>query len=676
MTITVDYPCPALDFAAAELRRAFAGRFVGDVAISARNFGLPEQGYSVSVDGGTLVIAGADTAGAMYGALDAARGFAGDGGIRIGAVSPHILRRGVKFNIPLDARTPSYSDSGDSAQENIANVWDFSFWQGFLDRMARNMFNVLSLWNLSPFPSMVNIPEYPETALPDVKRAGHVPRGSLRGTGLYSSEQEKTLVVLKKMTIEEKIGFWRKVMQYADDRCISVYLFTWNAYVYGTQYGNYGITDDPANPITKDYVRRAAEALVRTYPLLRGVGVTAGENMRPEWKTDVREDVEWIRDTYGKGVENALKDDPNRRFTLILRSHMTGAEQIEAVFSDYPHTFEMSCKYSMAHLYSVTKPRFIDGFFKSLARKTWLTLRSDDCYLLRWGDCDFVREYLSALPLSAIAGFYLGPDGIVWGKDYAPRDPQERGAYFFDRHWFSFALWGQLAYDIRRPESYFQALWEPEFGNQGYAVYEALKQASKAIPIQQRVYWHDFDFQWYPEASASYLAGEDALIFHTLDDFVRGASCPGSGYLSVGEYCDCLHCNKTPHGITPLEASGEIETACLRALDILQAVRRTPLTEDIEAMSRLGLYYAYKFRAAVSLRLYRQALREPDRQSAVAWAERSAEAWIAYSGSIARRYRPQRLGRLRNPISPDMFDDYARFDAVIAADVLNIKMQC
>ena len=31
----------------------------------------------------------------------------------------HIARRGIKFNIPLDARTPSYSDDSTSAQANI-----------------------------------------------------------------------------------------------------------------------------------------------------------------------------------------------------------------------------------------------------------------------------------------------------------------------------------------------------------------------------------------------------------------------------------------------------------------------------------------------------------------------------------------------------------------------------
>ena len=37
---------------------------------------------------------------------------------------PYLTKRGIKYNIPLDLRTPSYSDPGDAHQQNIPNVWD------------------------------------------------------------------------------------------------------------------------------------------------------------------------------------------------------------------------------------------------------------------------------------------------------------------------------------------------------------------------------------------------------------------------------------------------------------------------------------------------------------------------------------------------------------------------
>jgi hypothetical protein len=83
-------------------------------------------------------------------------------------------------------------------------------------------------------------------------------------------------------------------------------------------------------------------------------------------------------------------------------------------------------------------------------------------------------------------------------------------------------------------------------------------------------------------------------------------------------------------------------------------------------MSHLGLYYACKFRAAIYLQLWRKTGDAKWQQQAISNAQNSADNWTAYSSSMAKRYRPQRLSRLRNTVSPDMFDDCARFDVVIA----------
>ena len=67
-------------------------------------------------------------------------------------------------------------------------------------------------------------------------------------------------------------------MQYAKDRNIEFYVVTWNIFTYGVD-GKYGITDAIDNPKTVDYFRASVREMFRTYPLLRGIGLTAGENM-------------------------------------------------------------------------------------------------------------------------------------------------------------------------------------------------------------------------------------------------------------------------------------------------------------------------------------------------------------------------------------------------------------
>jgi len=60
--------------------------------------------------------------------------------------SPDVEKRGLKFNIPLDARTPSYADFGDAAQKNIATMWEMDYWKQFIDELARYRYNTISLW--------------------------------------------------------------------------------------------------------------------------------------------------------------------------------------------------------------------------------------------------------------------------------------------------------------------------------------------------------------------------------------------------------------------------------------------------------------------------------------------------------------------------------------------------
>jgi hypothetical protein len=100
-----------------------------------------------------FVIFSRDAGGAMYGGLELAEQIstAGIEGVTDTDRNPHMRMRGTKFNIPLDLRTPSYSDMSDSAQANIETVWDFEFWKAYLDKLARDRYNFVSLWNLHPF---------------------------------------------------------------------------------------------------------------------------------------------------------------------------------------------------------------------------------------------------------------------------------------------------------------------------------------------------------------------------------------------------------------------------------------------------------------------------------------------------------------------------------------------
>jgi hypothetical protein len=332
--LSTSQEAPQIDFAFAEIRRAAesvkeALPMVVEFTIDSAR--LKPQCYQITRADGRIRVIGGDANGAMYGGLDVAEA------IRLGTLadlksnerSPYIAKRGIKFNIPLDARTPSYSDAGDSAQQNIIEMWSMDFWREFLDEMARDRFNVLTLWNLHPFPSLVKVPEYPDVALADVMRTTVKLDSSysLSGKDMVRKTHLANLETLKKMPIEEKIEFWRRVMQYACDRGIEVYLFTWNIFVWGAE-GKYGITSDQSNPATIDYFRKSVRETLLTYPLLAGFGITAGENMQ-DLKGEFTNE-KWLWKTYGEGIRDVKKLQPNRSIRLIHRFHQTPTRSTSA----------------------------------------------------------------------------------------------------------------------------------------------------------------------------------------------------------------------------------------------------------------------------------------------------------------------------------------------------------
>jgi hypothetical protein len=170
------------------------------------------------------------------------------------------------------------------------------------------------------------VPKYPDVALDDVLRStvAWQENYDLQGRGFDAPEILGNLETVKRMTIDEKIEHWRQVMRYAKDRNIDFYVVTWNIFVNGTA-GKYGITDKIDNPITADYFRHSVRQMFLTYPELKGIGLTTGENM-PGASAVQKED--WAFRTYGQGVLDAAAAHPERQFTLIHRQHMTGAAAV------------------------------------------------------------------------------------------------------------------------------------------------------------------------------------------------------------------------------------------------------------------------------------------------------------------------------------------------------------
>lgn len=632
-------------------------RLLGERAPRAAD--LPPQAYALRrAAKATYCVLASDEAGAMYGGLHVAETVRIDGDLdRLteGIHRPAIARRGIKFNIPLDARTPSYDDTGDAAQQNIAVMWDFAFWREFLDEMARHRYNTLTLWNPHPFPSLVKLENYPDVALDDVCVTKlPVTYRTHREWRDGKHRRPENLKVVRRMPIDEKIAFWRRVMARARDRGIDVYLITWNVFVDAAE-GKYGITARQDNPKTIAYLRACVGETVRTYPLLAGLGATAGERMQPRRDEFAKE--KWLWRTYGLGVLDARKADPARKVRFLHRVWQTGVGEVMEQFgSKYPHTFELGFKYARAHMYSSTRPPFADALCREMAPhrvRCWWNLRNDDIFNFRWGDPDYVREFLTSLPPKELtAGYHMGSDGYVWGRTFTSRQADAPRTLEIRKHWYRFMLWGRLGYDPKLDRAFFEKVLAARFpGAAAAALYDAWQAASRIIPRVNRFHWRNWDFMWAVEGCMDRRKG-----FHTVDDFIATEAMAGSGIVSIRRHVAAERSGKPAEGTTPVEVAGELLKLARSARELSADVRRgtgQPDKElaatlgDVEAMAHLGSYYGEKILGAVALHAFRTSDDAKRRAAAVAHLSEAVGHWQRYAAVAGAAYRPQLLARTR-----------------------------
>jgi hypothetical protein len=327
---------------------------------------------------------------------------------------------------------------------------------------------------------------------------------------------------------------------------------------------------------------------------------------------------------------------------------MTGLSEIQTEFAQLPCPLDLSYKYAIAHMYSVTNPSMIKPVLPLLSPKlrSWLTIRNDDIHSFRWADVDYARDFIKNIPgEDKIAGFYMGPDGYHWGRDFITKNPDGPRQTVMQKMWLSFALWGRLAYEPDLPAATFERLTAARFpGADESRLTAAWADASKTFPYITRFFWGDIDIKWFPEACRR----RDG--FYTVRNFVEGGTMPGAGVLNIIEWRTSLLAKQKPDGVTPLEIAKTLEANATKALGALPDLRRATITAaastkeynatlgDIETMSHLGLYYAAKIRGACDLALFDKTGDAKQQASAVQHLETALTHWKNYSTAYTRQY--------------------------------------
>jgi len=553
--------------------------------------GLGEQAYGLRTTTAPQTsywVVGGDENGAMYGGFQIAENisFNGFSGKYKEQEAPAIVRRGIKLNLPLDAVSTTYGKTKTSAKiAAIPNVWDMTFWTTWFDEMARNRYNVISVWSNHPFTSMIKLPDYPDVAIQNV-------------TGLDSYS--------KNISIDEKIVFWKKVMTYAHSRGFEFFLFNWNVWTDGAT-GKYGITDDKISAATSqptiDYMRKCISTLWETYPELDGFGITQGEHMSENNKDNEL----FLAKTFGSGTVDYAKNNPDRKIRLIHRWHLANFDEIKANFAELlglPNiTFEMSYKYSLAHMYSAALPQRMNEThinpLKEHNLMCHLTLRNDDFYYHNWGDPDFARAYINGMINKGdwFAGFYMGSDGFTPTRTFFSKNSVTQGMLEVQRQWYMFKLWGRLSYNPNTSDDVFRNIMATKYpAISSDQLFSAWKQASRCFTTLGDLITGTLgrDNQWWPEACQS----NDAFL--TITDFGSANASKGSTLASIAETAS----DKSGGKKSSFAVADEIEADAKAALSFANSVDADANTElgvtvnNIRAMSYLAIYYAYKVRGA------------------------------------------------------------------------------
>jgi hypothetical protein len=305
-------------------------------------------------------------------------------------------------------------------------------------------------------------------------------------------------------------------------------------------------------------------------------------------------------------------------------------------------------------MYSITNPPFSYPAFPLLSNnlKSWLTIRNDDIYNMRWANIDFARQYIKSIPeIEKIAGFYMGPDGFLWGRDYLEKTNNKE--LVFKKQWVSNMLWGQLAYNPNTPDSIFHQNIKTRFKNTDEEkLMKAWSAASMIFPLTTRFFWGDIDLKWFPEANFSHKKSRG---FWDIVDDIQTQPMEGSRLRGILSWADLYLTNTTDSLISPLQEADSIAQQAQIALVNLKALgkydvkgksEKDQTLGDIEAFAHIGNFYAEKLRAASYLALYDKYQMPQHQEEALFHIQQALNHWKKYAEIYDAKYQAALYNRV------------------------------
>lgn len=598
---------------------------------------IAKEGFRIMAVAGDIRIISNDATGAMYGLMDLAEVVSVKRSMKdIGnkTVNPHFTVRAIKFNLPWS----SYR-TGEVMTQHQAVCKDLKFWESFLDQMARNRFNVLSLWNVHPFSFMVKPNNFP----------------------LANNFSEKEMAEWK--------TFWSSLFRMAKDRGIETYIVNWNIAVSPEFANAYHVLErNDTSSLVKKYTKEVVTQVINEYPDLSGLGVTLADWMSnfpgagsklPTMTASTRED--WISDTFVEGMKAAdhpvkfihrsvLSSDPAEMRRIIDYAALKDTTLVEIKFNwSHGHSTPALAITHDSHSGKIDK-----GYWDPLPanyRIEWM-IRNEDFFILRWGQPDFIREHIATNSDRYVNGYFVGSEGYIPAKDYSHiASPHQTWKYAFEKQWLFYMLWGRLLYDPKTPDLVFEKAFEKRYEHvNGKTMLNTSSQVSN-MPLRLAAFYAGtWDYTLYSEGFLSPFAvhpenDDKASSFISINELINQPALDPD-YLSIKSFVDISINKKSADGkLLPLALADSLDKDGHRALKTIRTLRKSQdqtlqcELDDLETWAYLSLYFSEKLKAGVNLQWYRTT-RQPEKQKeAITQLQQCHKYWIRISSITKGHYR-------------------------------------
>jgi len=543
---------------------------------------IKKEGYQISKDGDKFKVSAIDNSGAMYGFMDIAEQIEmnkGLNGVEEKTVNARFAFRAIKFNLPWSGYR-----SREAILVNSELCKDLNMWRDFLDMMAENRFNSLTLWNLHPFPYLIRAKNFPEaTPFSDAELA------------------------------EWKI-FWTALFKMAKERGVDTYIVNWNIIVSKSFKENYGEgntkgwADGYTSPQIEKYTRESVTQVINEYPDLTGFGITMGEAMNG-WNAE--KETEWIEKTFYAGIKAA---DRKVRFiyrAALFTDHNIHRHAIDNSGIDTPENpIIVEIKFNWSHGHSTPKlvkvheggtgKEYYTNPAPSHHKMGWM-IRNEDFCRLRWGDPDFIRKHIQINGQDYVGGYFIGSESYIPAKDiyHIQNHPHVNWKYAFERQWLYYKEWGRLLYNPCTTDDVFKNAFNQRYsGNFGEDMVKAYKLSTQTIRRIAGFFDPTWDYSFYAEG---FIGNERDFI--TIKEMIDAKPIEPD-FVSIKEYEDGRQ--YFGYKLTPVQQASVLEEDNRKALEIVKGFSPSNETlkceiEDVKAWAYLGLYFAKKIRTAVAI---------------------------------------------------------------------------